>query len=213
MGSVSPSLHGQPRTASSRLRAFAMTGFSWTPIPGPPSRTVRQGDCATPANIRRCALSCIASGPTRRRLIGCTRQGTDRWRSVEATAVGGFVLGALALGVGAILLFGGTRLFTTNLRVVVFFQDSVAGLAVGAPVTLRGVKVGTVRSMRVHLKLPELIPVILVLPRDRARHGLLDQRLPPKRRKKPMWSARSRPDYERNCLDAEPRHRLIERQS
>ena len=80
----------------------------------------------------------------------------------KSTAVGAFVLGAIALGVGAVLLFGGTRLLEKNLRVVVYFQDSVAGLAVGAPVTLRGVKIGTVRSMKVYLKLPELVPVIPV---------------------------------------------------
>ncbi len=80
----------------------------------------------------------------------------------KSTAVGAFVVGGLVLGVLAVVLFGGFRLFTTTLRVVVFFQDSVAGLAVGAPVTLRGVKVGTVRSMKVYLKLPELVPVIPV---------------------------------------------------
>src|ERR1700733_7919094 len=80
----------------------------------------------------------------------------------KSTAVGAFILGGAALGVVAILAFGGTRLFTKSLRVVVFFNDSVAGLEVGAPVTLRGVKVGSVRSMKVYLKLPELIPVIPV---------------------------------------------------
>ena len=80
----------------------------------------------------------------------------------RATAVGGFVLGGLALGAIAVVLFGSFRVFTSDLRVVVFFQDSVAGLAVGAPVTLRGVRVGTVRSMKVYLKLPELVPVIPV---------------------------------------------------
>jgi len=80
--------------------------------------------------------------------------------SGKAAAVGGFVLGGLALGVAAILLLGGARFFKSNLQVVVFFHDSVAGLAVGAPVTLRGVKVGTVRSMKVYLKLPDLEPVV-----------------------------------------------------
>jgi len=46
--------------------------------------------------------------------------------------VGGFVLGALALGVIAILVFGDMTLFTKNLRVVVVFKDSIAGLDVGA---------------------------------------------------------------------------------
>jgi paraquat-inducible protein B len=80
----------------------------------------------------------------------------------KATAVGAFVLGGLMICVVAILLFGGSHLFATKLRVVVFFQDSVAGLTVGAPVTLRGVQVGTVQSMKVYIKLPELVPIIPV---------------------------------------------------
>ena len=80
----------------------------------------------------------------------------------RSTIVGAFVLGAIAIGVLAVVLFGGERLFTRKLRVVAYFQNSVAGLVIGAPVTLRGVKVGTVRGMKVYLKLPELVPVIPV---------------------------------------------------
>jgi paraquat-inducible protein B len=80
----------------------------------------------------------------------------------KSTAVGAFVLGAIALGVVAILMFAGSSLFTPRLRVVAYFQDSVAGLAVGSPVTLRGVKVGSVQSMRVNLQLPDLVPLIRV---------------------------------------------------
>jgi paraquat-inducible protein B len=60
------------------------------------------------------------------------------------------------------LLFGGEHLFAPRLRVVAYFQNSVAGLAVGAPVTLRGVRIGSVSSMKVYIKLPELVPVIPV---------------------------------------------------
>ena len=82
--------------------------------------------------------------------------------AAKATAVGAFVLGGLAICVIGILLFGGSSLLVTKLRVVVFFPDSVAGLTVGAPVTLRGVQVGTVESMKVYVKLPELVPIIPV---------------------------------------------------
>ncbi len=61
--------------------------------------------------------------------------------------VGGFILGALALGVAGILFFGGMRLFATSTRVVVFFSESLAGLDVGSPVTFHGVRVGSVQSM------------------------------------------------------------------
>jgi paraquat-inducible protein B len=82
--------------------------------------------------------------------------------NVKATIVGAFVLGGLALGAIGILLFGGEHMFAPRLRVVAYFQNSVAGLAVGAPVTLRGVRIGSVSSMKVYLKLPELVPVIPV---------------------------------------------------
>ena len=49
------------------------------------------------------------------------------------------------------------------IEVLVHFQNSVAGLTTGAPVTLRGVKVGTVRSMKVYIKLPDLVPMIPVI--------------------------------------------------
>ncbi|MBV8915632.1 MAG: MCE family protein, partial [Acetobacteraceae bacterium] len=58
--------------------------------------------------------------------------------------VGGFVLGALALAAAAVILFGGSRLFATTSRAVTFFEGSVAGLDVGAPVTFRGVRLGSV---------------------------------------------------------------------
>ncbi|MBB5462440.1 MlaD family protein [Paraburkholderia sp. Cpub6] len=78
--------------------------------------------------------------------------------------VGGFILGALALGVAGILFFGGGRLFATSTRVVVFFSESVAGLEVGAPVTYRGVRIGSVKSIAVRFSpdtMTAQIPVYL----------------------------------------------------
>jgi paraquat-inducible protein B len=69
----------------------------------------------------------------------------------KPVVVGTFVVGALVLGVIAILTFGGSHLFARSLRVVVVFRDSIAGLEVGAPVTFRGVRIGRVEGMRLHL--------------------------------------------------------------
>ena len=80
----------------------------------------------------------------------------------KSTAVGLFVLTGLSLGAGGILLLGGVSWFAPQTRAVVYFQDSVAGLTIGAPVTLRGVKIGTVRDMKVYVKLPDARPVIPV---------------------------------------------------
>jgi paraquat-inducible protein B len=82
---------------------------------------------------------------------------------LKATVVGSFVLGALALGVGATLVFSELHLFKKSLAAVVVFKDSVAGLAVGSPVTFRGVKVGQVTQMKVHFDLRDHTPVIPVV--------------------------------------------------
>lgn len=84
--------------------------------------------------------------------------------------VGGFVLGGLTLAALAILFFGGMRLFTPTLQAVVFFPSSVAGLAVGAPVTFRGVQVGSVRKIALRLNVADrssIIPTYIELDADR----------------------------------------------
>jgi paraquat-inducible protein B len=82
------------------------------------------------------------------------------------TAVGGFVLGALVIVVATILFFGGGDVFAPKDRAVVYFQDSVGGLGTGAPVTFRGVRVGSVNRVGLMLDPATLtvrIPVYLEL--------------------------------------------------
>jgi paraquat-inducible protein B len=86
--------------------------------------------------------------------------------AVKPAIVGGFILSGLVLGIGAILLFGSTHLFNPVVPAVVYFQGSVANLDVGAPVTFRGVKVGTVTGVSISLDMSDLtarIPVYLEL--------------------------------------------------
>jgi paraquat-inducible protein B len=63
--------------------------------------------------------------------------------------VGVFVLGALALGVAALLTFGGVNFFSKPQRFVVYFDESIHGLDLGSPVKLRGVRVGRVVDLNV----------------------------------------------------------------
>jgi paraquat-inducible protein B len=86
--------------------------------------------------------------------------------AAKPAVVGAFILSGLALAVCAILLFGGTHLFSPSVHAVVYFQGSVANLVVGAPVTFRGVRVGTVTRIAVSLNMTDLtarIPVYLDL--------------------------------------------------
>jgi paraquat-inducible protein B len=67
------------------------------------------------------------------------------------TAIGVFVLGALALMVAGAFFFGGGAFLSPRLPAVSFFHGSVAGLQVGAAVTYRGVEVGQVKSIGIRL--------------------------------------------------------------
>lgn len=70
---------------------------------------------------------------------------------ITPTLIGAFVIGSLVLIVAAVLFFGGGAFRENRLSVVSFFNGSVAGLRVGAPVTFRGVPVGEVKSLGVRV--------------------------------------------------------------
>lgn len=96
-------------------------------------------------------------------------------KKANPTAVGGFVLVALILAVG-LLIFGGGGLFKERSETfVMFFQGSVNGLKVGAPVTLQGVEVGQVTEVSLRLgENPELVnvPVYVQFDKDLVEAGL-----------------------------------------
>ena len=58
--------------------------------------------------------------------------------------IGGFVIGGLALIVAALVLLSSRDLFTPKRIFVAYFQQSVNGLNVGAPMRFRGIPVGEV---------------------------------------------------------------------
>ncbi len=87
-------------------------------------------------------------------------------------AIGAFVLGGIALGLGAIILFGSFRLFQPTSQAAVVFEGSISGLSVGAPVTFRGVRVGTVERIVIQYEPNDhtaYIPVTVRLEPDRVR--------------------------------------------
>lgn len=93
--------------------------------------------------------------------------------AARPAVIGAFVLGGLGLVVAAVLFFGGGRLFERTMRAVVFFEGSVAGLGVGAPVTFRGVRIGSVESIAVLLSEHEMlrIPVYIKIQPESAIGG------------------------------------------
>ncbi|GAA4362384.1 MlaD family protein [Kangiella marina] len=67
----------------------------------------------------------------------------------QSTAIGGFVLGAIVLLVGAIMFFAKARFNEPVNQFVMFFDSSLAGLDEGSPVVFKGVKVGIVKKIEV----------------------------------------------------------------
>jgi paraquat-inducible protein B len=70
-------------------------------------------------------------------------------RKPNPALLGGFVLGAVVLAVAALVVFGSGKFFRTTQSWVAYFDESIKGLSIGAPVTFRGVKIGAVTDVRV----------------------------------------------------------------
>ena len=68
---------------------------------------------------------------------------------VHPAAIGAFAAGAVALAIAGTFVFGAAgKLFVRKFPVVMFFDDDVNGLAVGAQVAYRGIRLGQVT--RIH---------------------------------------------------------------
>lgn len=78
----------------------------------------------------------------------------SRERKANPAVIGLFVLGATALALAAVVLFGSGRFFRRQVEVVCHFSGSVNGLNPGAPVKFRGVPIGRVSEIRFRVPPP-----------------------------------------------------------
>ncbi len=72
-------------------------------------------------------------------------------KPVNAMAIGGFLIGGMALLIAALLVFGGGQFFKPKMHWVVYFETSLNGLNLGAPVKVQGVQVGIVKEIELQL--------------------------------------------------------------
>jgi paraquat-inducible protein B len=103
-------------------------------------------------------------------------------KEANKIAIGGFVVGATGLAVLAILVFGSGKIFEKKSMQVLFFEGSVQGLNVGAPVKFRGVDIGMVNSIRLAINPADLqfyVPVYVEIFNNRL--SILEESTPDKR--------------------------------
>jgi len=89
-------------------------------------------------------------------------------KKANKTAIGGFVVGAVALIVVGVLIFGSGKFLTERQLYVMYFEGSVRGLNVGAPLVFRGVKIGSVTRIQLLANTDDLsfkIPVFVEVER------------------------------------------------
>ncbi len=61
--------------------------------------------------------------------------------------IGGFILGGIAFLIISIITLGGRNIFSDSAEYVLYFDGSVSGLSLGAPVVFRGVPLGKVTQI------------------------------------------------------------------
>lgn len=72
-------------------------------------------------------------------------------RSANPIAVGAFILGSLVLTFFLLLFFQGSHWWSSRDNFVLLYDTSIKGLNVGAPVTIKGVKIGQVTDIKAGL--------------------------------------------------------------
>ena len=83
-------------------------------------------------------------------------------KQASKTVIGTFILGAIALIIAGVVVFGSDKFFRKVNRDVMFFEGSVKGLQIGAPVMFRGVQIGHVTDVILRINAKELTAFIPV---------------------------------------------------
>ena len=84
--------------------------------------------------------------------------------------IGGFVVLAVIIMAASLVVFGSGKFFQKTNKYVLYFDESIKGFSVGAPVLFQGVQVGSVTSIVIQADLVTLqaqIPVIIEIEPDR----------------------------------------------
>jgi paraquat-inducible protein B len=95
--------------------------------------------------------------------------------------IGGFVVLAVILMAASLVVFGSGKFFQKTVKCVMYFNEPVKGLSVGAPVLFQGVQIGTVTSITLQInpaKMQVQIPVFIEYEPEKFLVAAADQAIP-----------------------------------
>jgi paraquat-inducible protein B len=84
--------------------------------------------------------------------------------------IGGFVVLAVIIMAASLVVFGSGKFFKKTNKYILYFDESIKGLSVGAPVLFQGVQVGSVTGITLQADLTKMktqIPVFIEIEPDR----------------------------------------------
>ncbi|MBU0664696.1 MAG: MCE family protein [Proteobacteria bacterium] len=87
-------------------------------------------------------------------------------KKANSTRIGAFVVLSFLLLVTGIVIFGGGKFFSNKNTAIVYFEGSLQGLNVGAPVAYRGITIGEVKEIQIDINADTfqiIVPVLISL--------------------------------------------------
>jgi paraquat-inducible protein B len=91
-------------------------------------------------------------------------------KQANTTMIGGFVVIAVFIFAASVVILGSGKLFQRTESFVLYFDNSIKGLNVGAPVLLQGVQIGSVTDILIRANREDLtmsIPVFIEISQDK----------------------------------------------
>ncbi|HSX84241.1 MAG TPA: MlaD family protein [Cellvibrio sp.] len=79
----------------------------------------------------------------------------QKTKSSKSFIIGAFIVGAIVLVFFVLIFFSGGNLFSQKERVIMYFEGSVQGLQVGAPIKLKGVILGEITDIQINFDIEQ----------------------------------------------------------
>src|SRR5499427_5123221 len=101
-------------------------------------------------------------------------------KKANPTLIGIFLFAGVILAVAGVLLFASSRMFTRTQKFIVYFDSTLSGLNVGAPVKYRGVIIGSVTRVMIRFNQATndmAMPVIFEIQEELVNKRLVGARL------------------------------------